>query len=517
MIGWCSLVSADLATFARSLAPHLPAAIAVRTKDEVSLPGIPDPSSALHGEQPSSSSHTPSSSSYLASDNSASWELGLSSGDNSAQTPCSARTASHSLGRSSGSLGTELPACPEGVVLKGPSAEWKLDEQQREQQRPVQGTQAAAAGPDTQGNPDSLSTSNRAAASSPHSTGVRVQCSEFGSITILTTAKSSPASDHVNSSRQEQAQPADSSNRCTEQLTPAWDDMKDRSPDLGPDAGKNISPAPAGFALFDSASSDPGGYGGGAPKDGSAKAQHSPAHSAVIAGSEPDSVQSAKTTSADPDKNSGIVSSAADDDESLLLHEDVNVEDVCDTAGESDGDAPSAMPPKSGAQVAVCNLSCITILHSVLVSCISWARFRQLPMLGCLSSVYTCTAPNVHARAQARRARASRARAQARRRQLRSQEQTEEAGSSFRQWAGPGFAGGGGNGSDSDSPKGSGAGPYRRRSPQHPFWLIFRDPALEAAFVAWQAQQQRKVSACHDPRPCMEHCSAQKINLSTAL
>ena len=120
-----------------------------------------------------------------------------------------------------------------------------------------------------------------------------------------------------------------------------------------------------------------------------------------------------------------------------------------------------------------------------------------MPKLACLSSAYTCTPLKAHAHAQARRARASRARAQARRRQLRSQEQTEEAGSSFRQWAGPGFAGGGGNGSDSDSPKGSGAGPYRRRSPQHPFWLTFRDPALEAAFVAWQAQQQRKVSARH--------------------
>ena len=361
-------MSADLATFARSLAPHLPAAIAVRTKDEVSLPGIPDPSSALQGEQPSSSSHTPSSSSYLTSDNSAGWELGLSSGHNSAQTPCSARTASRSLGRSSGSLGMELPVCPEGVVLMGQSAEWELDEQQEEQQAPMQGTQAAAAGPDTQGNYDSLSTSSRTDAGSPHSAGVRVQCSEFGSIAILTTAKSSPASDHMNIHRPEQVQPADSRNNCTEQLTPAWDDMKDRSPDLVPKAGKTVSPAPAGFALFDSASSDPGGFSGSAPKDGSAKAQHSPAHSAVIAGSEPDSVQSAETTSMAPDMNSGIVSYAADTDESLLLDEDVDVEDTCDTAGESDGEAPSAMPPKSGAQVAICSLSCITTMHSRLVA-----------------------------------------------------------------------------------------------------------------------------------------------------
>lgn len=364
---WCSLVSADLATFACCLSPHLPTAIAVQTKDEVSLPGIPDPSSALQGEQPSSSSHTPSSSSYLASDNSAGWELGLSSGHDSAQTPCSARTASRSLGRSSGSLGMELPACPEGVVLKGPSAEWELDEQQGEQQKPRQGTQVAAAGADTQGNPDSLSTSSRTDAVSPHSTGMRVQCSEFGSITILTAANSSPAQDRVSISRQEQVRPADSSDKCTEQLTPAWDDMKDRSPDLGPEAGKNISPAPAGFALFDSASSDPGGFGGGAPKDGSAKAQHSPAHSAVIAGSEPDAVQSAEMNFVAPDKNGGIVSYAADDDESLLLSEDVDVEDICDTAGETDGDAPSAMPPKSGAQVAICGLSCITRSHSVLI------------------------------------------------------------------------------------------------------------------------------------------------------
>ena len=215
-----------------------------------------------------------------------------------------------------------------------------------------------------------------------------------------------------------------------------------------------------------------------------------------------------------PDMNSGIVSYAADTDESLLLDEDVDVEDTCDTAGESDGEAPSAMPPKSGAQVAICSLSCITTMHSRLV-----ASFygQVVAHAGCLSIAYASTAPNLHACAQARRAKASRARAQARRRQLRAQEQPEEASSSSRQWAGPRFARGGGNGSDSDSPKGSGTVPYRRRSPQHPFWLTFRNAALEVAFVAWQAQQQRKVSACHDPRPCMEQCSAQKIKLSTAL
>lgn len=51
----------------------------------------------------------------------------------------------------------------------------------------------------------------------------------------------------------------------------------------------------------------------------------------------------------------------------------------------------------------------------------------------------------------------------------------------------------GGNSSDSDSALGGGSTPYRRRSPQHPFWLSFLDPALEAAFVAWHAQQQFKV------------------------
>ena len=42
--------------------------------------------------------------------------------------------------------------------------------------------------------------------------------------------------------------------------------------------------------------------------------------------------------------------------------------------------------------------------------------------------------------------------------------------------------------------------PYRRRSPQHPFWLSFLDPVLEAAFVAWQAQQQFKVNRHSLPR-----------------
>ena len=59
----------------------------------------------------------------------------------------------------------------------------------------------------------------------------------------------------------------------------------------------------------------------------------------------------------------------------------------------------------------------------------------------------------------------------------------------------------GGNSSDSDSALAGGSTPYRRRSPQHPFWLTFLDPALEAAFVAWQAQQQFAVgvrrSNCH--------------------
>ena len=53
----------------------------------------------------------------------------------------------------------------------------------------------------------------------------------------------------------------------------------------------------------------------------------------------------------------------------------------------------------------------------------------------------------------------------------------------------------GGNSSDSDTAVGRGSTPYRRRSPQHPFWLSFLDPVLEAAFVAWQAQQQFKVNA----------------------
>ena len=52
----------------------------------------------------------------------------------------------------------------------------------------------------------------------------------------------------------------------------------------------------------------------------------------------------------------------------------------------------------------------------------------------------------------------------------------------------------GGNGSDSDSALGARSTPYRRRSPQHPFWLNFLDPALEAAYVTWQAQQQFKVT-----------------------
>ena len=502
-------MAADLATFARSLAPHLPAAIALWSKDAASLPGIPDPSSALHGEQPSSSSHTPSSSSCLTSDNSAGWELGFSSGHNGAQTPYSMRSVSRSLGRGSGSLGRELPACPEGVVLQEHCAEWELDDQQEEQQRPLQETQAAAAGSGIQGDPDSLRASRRTDTGSPHSTNVQVQCGEFGSITILGSARGSPAPATAKNTRQEQIQPADDSNRSTDQHAPAWDDMKDRSPDLGPSAEENMSPAPAGFALFDSASSDPGGFSGGAPKDGSAKPQHSPAHSAVIAGSNQDSVQSAETDLVAPDKYGDIVNSAAEDHGSLLLHGDTH--GICDTADDSDSNAPSAMPPKSGAQVAICGLSSIATLHSMLVHFSLWGNIRVLPKRGCRSCAYTYTAPKARAHAQARRARASRARAQARRRQLRAQEQQPEAGSSFRQWAGPGFARGGGNGSDSDSPKGNGAAPYRRRSPQHPFWLTFLDPALEAAFVAWQAQQQRKVSACW-PKPCMEQCQ-----LSTAL
>ena len=58
----------------------------------------------------------------------------------------------------------------------------------------------------------------------------------------------------------------------------------------------------------------------------------------------------------------------------------------------------------------------------------------------------------------------------------------------------------GGNGSDSESPLGGNGAPYRRRSPQHPFWLYFLDPVLEANFVSWQAQQQYQVCI-----PCSGH------------
>ena len=71
---WCRLVSAELGNLAQALAQHLPELVAQESKEENAYIPIPDPSSALHGIQPpSSSSHTPTTSSCPSSDDSFPW------------------------------------------------------------------------------------------------------------------------------------------------------------------------------------------------------------------------------------------------------------------------------------------------------------------------------------------------------------------------------------------------------------------------------------------------------------
>ena len=67
-------MSAELGDLAQALAQHLPELVAQASKEENAYTLIPDPSSALHGIQPpSSSSHTPTTSSCPSSDNSFPW------------------------------------------------------------------------------------------------------------------------------------------------------------------------------------------------------------------------------------------------------------------------------------------------------------------------------------------------------------------------------------------------------------------------------------------------------------
>lgn len=429
------LMSADLRILAQALAQHVPEFVAQLSKEEDEFLLIPDPTSALNS-QPSSSSHTPTSSSCLSSDNSSYWaHSSLSAPEAGGSTPCSgyARSSARSAARSSGSLGRQLPPCPVGVSIQEDSAVWEAAA--HEIGEPAPGAVVIA----LQAPAQSQYPSTGSAASSPHSIermSVQSSASEAPSI-----SQNHEQLAPVDTERSSSAETGGSAQDAEPHLC-AWDDdLETGNVDPAPVRSSAQAVAPAGFALFDSASSDPGGCDGAGSKGDSPKMPQGSQLTVISACSDEE-----ETTQTVEEAASSLVIPARLENVICLgfLEEPAMIDD--DSAAEesvSEAEEPGAMPARAGAQ--------------------------------------------------ARRARAARAQAQERRANAQRTQQPDGSTSSYRQWASLGAARGG-NGSDSDSPGRRGNGtPYRRRSPQHPFWRHFLDPTLEAAFVAWQAQQQYRV------------------------
>ena len=147
-----------------------------------------------------------------------------------------------------------------------------------------------------------------------------------------------------------QIQADDSSNSTAQQ----WDDDKDAgSAKIAPAEGQSKFVGPAGFALFDSASSDPGTYSGAGPKNKDSKAQQGTELVRISFSRDQDSSrQSVETAFTPPDSNSGFVILTPGTKDSLTLppEEGMLINEHSDTAEGSGEDAPGAMPPKSGAQ-----------------------------------------------------------------------------------------------------------------------------------------------------------------------
>ena len=245
----------------------------------------------------------------------------------------------HRLGsRGSGSLGCQPPVCPEGVSIQADSEMWEAD------------GEATISVVDTasHGSAGTLSSSTHTPGSSPHGRGDT--SAEVSGGEACAPAQDVEQASKLDTEGTRQIQADDSSNSTAQQ----WDDNKDAgSARIAPAEGQSKPVGPAGFALFDSASSDPSTYSGAGPKNKESKAQQGMELVRISSSSDQDSsTQSVETAFTPPDSDSGFVIPPPGTKDSLTLppEEGMLINEHYDTAEESGENAPSAMPPKSGAQ-----------------------------------------------------------------------------------------------------------------------------------------------------------------------
>ena len=352
---FCRLVSAGLTSLGRAFARHLPAVLAYATKGEDAYPPIPDPGSALHGiPPPPSSSHTPTSSSCQSSDN-------TGSGGRASQSGCDARASryfsaspqstmqSGSSGRSSGSLGRQLPVCPEGVTIQEDLELWEpagsLNEQPSEA-RTIAVGQMSFTDPSASSGTGSSSSSMP---SSDNTVGGDVWDWEGSG---LTTGSLAASNSQLPSADAEGSAPVavDLSSLSTSQHPPAWDDdLQSESTHTAPSTEEPGSVAPSGFAFFDSASSDPGAHSGPASKGDALKTEQAPPQTALTSETAQQTTQPVATVRSSSDDHLESPAMILEDNSVALSPQDAQLDD--DTAEESDGsdDAPGAAPAGSGA------------------------------------------------------------------------------------------------------------------------------------------------------------------------
>ena len=241
---------------------------------------------------------------------------------------------------SSGSLGRQLPVCPEGVTIQEDSKMWEAD------------GEATIILVDTlasHGSAGTLNSSSHTAGTSAHSRG-DTPAEVSGGEAPCAPAQDVEQPSKLDAEGARQILTDDSSNSTAQ----PWDDDKDAgSAKIMAAEGQRKSVGPAGFALFDSASSDPGTYSGTGHKNNASKAQQGTELVRISSSSDQDSsTQSVETAFTPPDSDSGLVIPTPGTKGSLALapgEATFNTQDS-DTAEESGEDAPGAMPPKSGAQ-----------------------------------------------------------------------------------------------------------------------------------------------------------------------
>lgn len=264
--------------------------------------------------------------------------------------------SSRSLGRSSrvssGSIERQLPVCPEGVSIQQDNTVWEPVENSSEQ--PSHGA-SSLDGNASHGN---ASTSYETDSSS----NAYSSCTATREGALEQSVGIKAANEALHSSAQLSAIITEGSRSVqmggssdsTEQRLPAWDDLDTQNTEVNPSVAQPKSIAPAGFALFDSASSDPGTYSGAAPRGDGFKGEQAPCLTVISSESKQKRIQCVETAGLlfSSDSHLTIPAILAEEIEHIWRPEEVLLDGEYDTAEESDSsdEAPGAMPAKSGAQ-----------------------------------------------------------------------------------------------------------------------------------------------------------------------